>query len=62
MKATVDSNLCNGCGPCEEVCPEVFEVVDNLAMVRVTPVPVSAEASCRQAASNCPTNAISLEE
>ena len=36
MKANVDQNLCSGCGLCEQVCPEVFEMGDdNIAKVKV---------------------------
>jgi ferredoxin len=62
MKAKVNEDLCNGCGPCEEVCPEVFKVVENLARVQVDPVPPEVAQSCRQAAENCPTEAITIED
>ena len=26
MKARVDPELCNGCGPCVDICPDVFEL------------------------------------
>ena len=63
MKAKVDENACIGCGLCENTCPEVFKMnEDNIAEVIGDQVPVEAEASCREAAENCPTDAISLEE
>lgn len=62
MKATVDENLCIGCGICEAVCPDVFELVDGIAKVKVDPVPAEAEADCREATESCPVEAISLEE
>jgi len=62
MKARVNSDLCTGCGPCEEVCPEVFQVQDNVAVVITDPVPLAAEESCREAMDNCPTEAITIEE
>jgi len=63
MKAQVDENACIGCGLCESTCPEVFKMKDdNIAEVIVDQVPAEAQASCREAAENCPTDAISLEE
>jgi ferredoxin len=61
MKAHVDPELCTGCGPCEEICPEVFEVKQDVATVKCDVVPEDAEVSCRQAAEECPTEAISLK-
>lgn len=62
MKAKVDENLCTGCGPCEDICPEVFKVEGDVAVVQVDVVPEDAEDSCREAMENCPTEAISIEE
>ena len=62
MKACVDAELCTGCGPCVDICPEVFELNDEgIAVVKVSPVPSDVEDSCREAADNCPTEAISIE-
>jgi len=62
MKASVDAELCCGCGPCEEICPEVFQIVDDMALVKGTVVPPEAEEACREALENCPMEAISIEE
>lgn len=61
MKATVDQDLCTGCGLCESTCPEVFELQDDVAVVIVDTVPKDAEESCKQAAEDCPVEAISCE-
>ena len=63
MKARVDPNICTGCGPCVEACPAVFEMGDDgIARVKLTPVPKDQEAACREAAANCPPEAIKIEE
>ncbi|MDK1030588.1 MAG: ferredoxin [Planctomycetia bacterium] len=62
MKAKVDEELCSGCGPCEDICPDVFEVVEDMAKVKVDEVPQVAEQACREAMDNCPTEAISISE
>jgi len=62
MKASVDEDLCTGCGLCEDTCPEVFEMDDEMAKVIVDEVPTEAEDTCREAAESCPVEAIIIEE
>jgi ferredoxin len=62
MKAQVNADLCTGCGPCEEICPEVFKIEDGVSQVLVGTVPADIEDSCREAMEQCPTDAISIEE
>ena len=61
MKVKVDEDLCAGCGPCEDVCPEVFEVVDDMAKVKVDVVPPELEEKCREAVESCPSEALIIE-
>jgi ferredoxin len=62
MKANVDADECVGCGLCEETCPEVFELKDDVAVVKVEIVPPEVEEKCREAADGCPVEAISVED
>ena len=62
MKATVDEETCIGCGLCAETCPEVFEMDDDMARVKVNEVPEDLAETCREAAENCPVEAIQIEE
>jgi ferredoxin len=62
MKATVDSDLCTACELCVETCPEVFEMGEDVAITKVDVVPSEAEESARQAAEDCPAEAIIIEE
>ncbi|MFW6169782.1 MAG: ferredoxin [Planctomycetota bacterium] len=62
MKAVVDQETCTGCGLCPDICPEVFELNDDIACVTVDTVPPEAEDTCREAAESCPVEAISIEE
>ena len=62
MKAIVDQNLCTGCGLCPDICPEVFEMDGDVARTKIDEVPEAAAEACRQAAEDCPVEAISIEE
>ncbi len=61
MIAIVDEELCTGCGLCVDTCPEVFELLDDLAKVIIEPVPEGAQETCRDAAEECPVEAISIQ-
>jgi ferredoxin len=60
MKAIVDKDLCLGCSLCPELCPEVFEMQADKAVVKVDEVPAGAEDTCRDAAQQCPVEAIKI--
>jgi ferredoxin len=49
---------------CAETCPEVFELPEgaDVARVKVAKVPAGAEDACREAAADCPVDAIYIEE
>lgn len=63
MKAHIDREACIGCGLCNSICPEVFEMDDeDIAIVIANPIPEDAKDSAQEAADSCPTDAISIEE
>jgi len=62
MKVRVDPDLCTGCGPCQEICPEVFEIRDDVSTVLVKEVPPELADAVREAADSCPPGAIIVEE
>lgn len=63
MRVSVDREKCMGCGVCESICPEVFQMgEDNIAKVLQDPVPESLEDTAREAAQSCPEEAIRVEE
>ncbi len=63
VRVSVDPEKCMGCGVCESICPEVFQMGDdNIAKVLQDPVPEALEDSAREAAESCPEEAIQVEE
>ena len=62
MKAVVDNDGCTGCGLCVETCPEVFEMGGDVAVVKGDSIPAGAEDSAKQAADDCPSEAIAIQE
>lgn len=54
---------CTGCEACVGTAPEVFEMGDeDIAVVKVDPVPADLEDSAREAADSCPVEAIVIED
>ena len=61
MKVTITEE-CISCEKCVDICPEVFEMGDVLAEVIVDDIPIDIEDSVRDAAEECPVDAIIVEE
>ncbi|HUT64088.1 MAG TPA: ferredoxin [Anaerolineae bacterium] len=59
MRVKVDPDLCTACGLCEDTCPEVFELGDEVAEVIANPVPEDQEDCVIEAEESCPVEAIS---
>lgn len=62
MGAIVDPDTCIGCGLCTQRCPEVFKMEGDKAVAYTNPVPDELEDACKQAAEECPVDAIKVEE
>ncbi len=58
MKAKVDPTLCTACELCSQTCPEVFRMEGDTAVAYVNPVPAEHEKSAKEAATDCPAEAI----
>jgi ferredoxin len=61
MRVTVDEEACIACGLCAETCPEVFELKDDKVIAKMEEVPEELAESCREAAEECPVEAIQVE-
>ena len=61
MKVSIDADLCTGCGACTDDVPDVFEMGDEIAQVKQAEVPANLEAAVKQAAEDCPAEAIIVE-
>ncbi len=61
MRARVTED-CIACGRCIEICPEVFEMGEDIAQVKVDEVPTESEEAAQEAADECPTSAIVIEK
>jgi ferredoxin len=62
MKANVIEEKCIGCELCVSTCPEVFRMNDkNIAETLPGDVSESAQNSCREAAKDCPVEAIEIK-
>ena len=62
MKVKIDNDACVGDGTCAEMCPEVFEMENDLAIVKLDKIPKELEAKVRETADDCVVEAILIEE
>ncbi len=61
MKVSVTED-CIACGLCVDTCPEVFEMGEEFAQPLAEEVAAEYEEAVQQAAEECPTEAIIVEE
>jgi len=62
MKVKIDPDLCNGDEVCVQLCPEVFEMQEDKAVVIMDDIPDDLQDSVREAVDSCPSEAIIIEE
>ncbi len=62
MKVRVDADICIGCETCVDICPEIFEMRDDIAITKMDAVTADLQDSCREAADSCAVDAIIIEQ
>ena len=62
MKVKVDADLCTGCELCIDTCPEIFEMKDDVSKPKSEDVPEELEDDVKEAAEDCPVEAIIIED
>lgn len=61
MEAYINEE-CIFCGLCADLCPGVFQMAEERAVVTVKEIPPEQEECCREAAEECPTEAIEIND
>lgn len=61
MEAYVNEE-CIFCGLCADLCPDIFQLADESAVVTVKEIPTELQDCCREAAEECPTEAIEIND
>jgi ferredoxin len=58
----IDEEECIGCGSCEEVCPEVFKLEEDIEKAKVIMAEGGPEDLIEEAMETCPVECIHWEE
>lgn len=61
-RVTIEEEECIGCGSCEEICPEVFELDEETDKARVIKPEGGPEERIEEAIGTCPVDCIYWEE
>lgn len=62
QRVDINEDECTGCALCETTCPDVFELGDDVATVKGGADFDANEELIKQAADECPVEAIQIEE
>ena len=59
-KVTIEKDMCTLCGLCASIAPDVFEMGEDTAFVKLDPVPEEHAEACQEAVDSCPEGAIKM--
>lgn len=62
MKTSIDTEGCESCGLCVDICPEVFMQKGNKVGCIADEVPSCDTGMCMAAVESCPADAITIYE
>jgi len=62
VNVSINEDECTACGLCETTCPDVFELGDDVATVKDDADLGANEELIKQAADECPVEAILVDE
>lgn len=61
-RVTIDQDECIGCGTCEELCPDVFQMNDETDLAEVILAEGGPEGQIEEAIESCPVECIHWQE
>jgi len=61
-KVTIDETKCIGCGACQATAPDVYEVIDGIAIVKEENINEKNYEDVVDAATGCPVDAIIVHD
>jgi ferredoxin len=61
-KITIDKTKCIGCGACQAIAPDVYEVIDGLATVHENKITPENYEEAIDASTGCPVEAIIVSD
>jgi len=62
MELNIDKDKCLCCNMCSDLCPEMFIMKNKRAVSRMSKVPENYIFPCKAILSQCPAEAITIEE
>ena len=62
MKVSINKEDCVGCGLCVDDCPDIFEMSEDVAVVKVEEVSENLVNAVKETAESCPVDAIIISE